>query len=95
MIDPVRIAAVAVGGLLAAAPSIGAAAKALLERNAAPAPPVPPGPPAPPVPPGPPDATADAHLILDVAGRLRAAGNAKGVDLCHQLIDAILQEPVK
>lgn len=83
--DPIRIAAVAVGGLLAAAPSVGQAIKALASRKVDPAP----------VKPGEADPTSDAHLVLDIAGRLRAAGNSKGVDLCHQLIDAILQEPVK
>lgn len=35
----------------------------------------------------------DAHLILDVAERLRAAGNAEGAKLAHQLIDVVLTTP--
>jgi hypothetical protein len=37
----------------------------------------------------------DAHTILEIASRLKAAGNAKGVELCQQLIDVILQPEKK
>jgi len=40
-----------------------------------------------------PTTSADAHLILDVAERLRAAGNIEGAKLAHQLIDVILATP--
>ena len=40
-----------------------------------------------------PEPTADAHAILDIAGRLKSAGNARGVELCHQLLEAMFQEP--
>lgn len=36
---------------------------------------------------------ADAHAVLDIADRLRAAGNTDGAKLAHQLIDAILAGP--
>lgn len=32
----------------------------------------------------------DAHTVLEIAKRLRDEGNAKGVSLCQELIDAIL-----
>jgi hypothetical protein len=35
---------------------------------------------------------ADAHTILEIARRLQVAGKAKGVELCQQLIDVMLQE---
>lgn len=35
----------------------------------------------------------DAHLVLDVAERLRAGGNVEGAKLAHQLIDLILETP--
>ena len=38
-------------------------------------------------------ASRDAHLILDVAERLRAAGNIEGAKLAHQLIDVVLATP--
>jgi hypothetical protein len=34
---------------------------------------------------------SDAHTILEIASRLKVAGNKKGVALCQQLIDVILQ----
>lgn len=40
-----------------------------------------------------PPKNSDAHLVLDVAERLRAAGNIEGAKLAHQLIDAILETP--
>ena len=86
MIDAIRIAAIAVGGLLAVGPALAAAAAKLSESPVT----VPPPPRS-----GAGDGTSDAHLILDIAGRLKAAGNTKGVDLCHQLIDALFQEPGK
>lgn len=33
----------------------------------------------------------DAHLVLDMARRLQAAGNKRGIELCQQLIDVLLQ----
>lgn len=82
MIDAIRVAAIAVGGLLAVGPSLAAAAAKLYEGT-----PVAPKPVRPAV-----DATtSDAHLVLDIAGRLKAAGNKKAVDLCSQLIDAIME----
>lgn len=40
-----------------------------------------------------PEVTADdAHTLLDMARRLQAAGNKRGVELCQQLIDVMLQE---
>ena len=38
-------------------------------------------------------ASRDAHLILDVAERLRAAGNVEGAKIAHQLIDVGLATP--
>jgi hypothetical protein len=88
VIDVVRLAAVAVGVLMAIGPSVAAVAKKLAEGEPTPEAPTPARPAV--------DAAAsDAHLVLDIAGRLRAAGNAKGVDLCGQLIDAMFQEPGK
>lgn len=34
---------------------------------------------------------ADAHTILEIASRLKSDGNAKGVELCQNLIDVILR----
>lgn len=85
MIDAVRIAAVAVGGLMAVGPSVLAAARAAANKPSEAGPAAKPasreGP------------TADAHAVLDIAGRLKAAGNTKGVELCHQLLEAMFQEP--
>jgi hypothetical protein len=36
------------------------------------------------------DVMADAHTILEIASRLKTAGNLKGVELCKSLIDTIL-----
>lgn len=36
------------------------------------------------------DVMADAHTVLEIASRLKAAGNVKGVELCKSLIDSIL-----
>jgi hypothetical protein len=80
VIDAIRVAAIAVGGLLAVGPSLAAAAAKLYE-----------GTPESPVVPPAGDNTSDAHLVLDIAGRLKAAGNKKAVDLCSQLIDAIME----
>lgn len=33
---------------------------------------------------------ADAHTVLEIASRLRSAGNAKGVELCQQLLEVML-----
>ena len=85
MIDAIRVAAIAVGGLLAVGPSLAAAAAKFYEG--APESPVVPAP----AKPGAGDNTSDAHLVLDIAGRLKAAGNKKAVDLCSQLIDAIME----
>lgn len=41
------------------------------------------------------DPIEDAHAILEIASRLREAGNLKGVELCQQIIDAILKPEVK
>jgi len=38
---------------------------------------------------------SDAHTILEIASRLKTAGNKKGVDLCQQLIDVMLQPEAK
>jgi hypothetical protein len=38
---------------------------------------------------------SDAHTILEIAGRLKSAGNRKGVELCQQLLDTILQPEAK
>ena len=83
MIDAIRIAAIAVGGLLAVGPALAAAAAKLTESPVlAPQPSARPAVDA---------STSDAHLVLDIAGRLKAAGNKKAVDLCGQLIDAIME----
>jgi len=34
--------------------------------------------------------TKDAHTVLEIAQRLRAAGLNKGVDLCKQLLDVMI-----
>lgn len=34
--------------------------------------------------------TKDAHAVLEIAQRLRAAGLNKGVDLCKQLLDVMI-----
>ena len=36
------------------------------------------------------DNTEDMHTVLELASRLRAAGNAPAVHLCQQLIDVML-----
>ena len=33
----------------------------------------------------------DAHVILDIARRLQAAGSKRGVELCQQLLDVMLE----
>jgi hypothetical protein len=38
---------------------------------------------------------ADAHTILEIASRLRTAGNAKGVELCQQLLEVMLSSEKK
>jgi hypothetical protein len=83
VIDAIRIAAIAVGGLLAVGPALAAAAAKLTEGTPVPGPA--------PAKPGADPGTSDAHLVLDIAGRLKAAGNKKAVDLCGQLIDAIME----
>jgi len=38
----------------------------------------------------------DAHTVVEIAKRLQAAGSKRGVELCQQLLDVMLQpEPVK
>ena len=32
----------------------------------------------------------DAHTVLEIAGRLQAAGNSKGVEICRSLIDVMI-----
>ena len=32
----------------------------------------------------------DAFTVIEIARRLQAAGNSRGVDLCQQLLDVIL-----
>lgn len=32
----------------------------------------------------------DAHTVIEIARRLQKAGNARGVELCQQLIDVML-----
>jgi|688.fasta_scaffold57345_8 hypothetical protein len=34
---------------------------------------------------------SDAHTVLEIASRLKAADNTEGVDLCQQLIDVMLK----
>ncbi len=34
---------------------------------------------------------ADAHIVLEIAARLRSKGNKKGVELCKLLLDSMLQ----
>lgn len=36
---------------------------------------------------------ADPHVVLEIARRLQAAGNKRGVALCQQLIDVMLSPP--
>lgn len=36
------------------------------------------------------DPLADAHTILEIASRLKAVGNGKGVELCQAIIDTML-----
>ena len=38
------------------------------------------------------DAMSDAHTILEIAGRLSAAGNTAGVELCQKLIDVMMSQ---
>jgi hypothetical protein len=38
-----------------------------------------------------PDTLVDAHTVLEIASRLKSAGNSRGVELCQQLIDVMLQ----
>lgn len=44
-----------------------------------------------------PASSNDAHTVLEIAQRLKAAGNMTGVSLCQQLIDTMLnpKEPKK
>lgn len=38
----------------------------------------------------------DAHTVVEIARRLQAAGNKRGVELCQQLLDVLLMpEPTK
>lgn len=37
----------------------------------------------------------DAHTVVEIARRLRKSGNAKGSDLCKQLLDVMLASEVK
>lgn len=39
----------------------------------------------------PPAAVDDAHTVLEIAKRLQAVGSKRGVELCQQLIDVMLQ----
>jgi hypothetical protein len=32
----------------------------------------------------------DAHTVVEIARRLQAAGNKRGVELCQQLLDVLL-----
>ena len=32
----------------------------------------------------------DAHTVFEIAGRLQAAGNSKGVEICRSLIDVMI-----
>ena len=41
------------------------------------------------------DTLADAHTVLEIAQRLKAVGCNKGVALCQQLIDVMLQPAEK
>lgn len=34
---------------------------------------------------------SDAHTVLEIASRLKDAGNTEGVDLCQKLIDVMLK----
>lgn len=38
---------------------------------------------------------SDAYAVLEIASRLKAAGNKKAVELCKQLLDAMLQVEAK
>jgi len=35
----------------------------------------------------------DSYAVLEIASRLKAAGNKRAVELCKQLLDAMLMEP--
>ena len=37
----------------------------------------------------------DAHTVVEIARRLQAAGNDKGVELCQQLLDVMLRPEAK
>jgi hypothetical protein len=37
----------------------------------------------------------DAHTVVEIARRLRRAGNTKGADLCKQLLDVMLSAEPK
>jgi hypothetical protein len=37
----------------------------------------------------------DAHTVVEIARRLRKEGNAKGADLCKQLLDVMLASEAK
>lgn len=37
-----------------------------------------------------PQAPDDAHTVVEIARRLQAAGNKRGVELCQQLLDVLL-----
>jgi hypothetical protein len=37
----------------------------------------------------------DAHTVVEIARRLRKSGNAKGADLCKQLLDVMLSSEAK
>jgi hypothetical protein len=36
----------------------------------------------------------DAHTVVEIARRLQAAGNKRGVELCQQLLDVLLMPEV-
>lgn len=37
----------------------------------------------------------DAHTVVEISRRLRKSGNAKGADLCKQLLDVMLSSEAK
>lgn len=39
--------------------------------------------------------TDDAHIVVEISRRLRKSGNAKGADLCKQLLDVMLSSEPK
>ena len=76
-----RAAAVVAAAVLVAAPGLvgyAQAAAAWLTKRAPAVPPVKHGP-------------DDAFTVIEIARRLQASGNKRGVELCQQLIDVLLQ----